>query len=58
MSKGECAHRVLEGGIGKDLLAPDVGGSFDGAHLVPDVAVALLVKLDNVHDGLWVLFLL
>lgn len=50
-------HGVLEGSIGEGLLGAEVGG-LDGAHLVPDVAVAFLVELDNVHDSLGVLFLL
>jgi hypothetical protein len=55
--EGEAAHRGLEGGVGEGLLG-EVGGGLDGAHLVPDVAVALLVELDDVHDGLRVLLLL
>lgn len=35
----------------------NVGSCLDRAHLVPDVTVAFLVEFDNVHNGLWILFL-
>lgn len=48
---------ILQGRVGKGLL-PGKVHRLDGAHLVPDVAMAFLIELDDVHDGLGVLLLL
>lgn len=52
-----ATHRCLWGGIDEGLLG-GVGWGLYGAHLVPYVAMAFLVELDDVHDSLGVLFLL
>lgn len=58
IEKEAGTDRILQVGIGgKSLLTGEIGRRLDGAHLVPNVTVTFLIELDDIHDGLGVLFL-